>query len=308
MFQIIAQINRFVNYYTIKMQLKNNLQWIFALIGFYLSGSFPGAVLGFLFGYFVSKFFFSDENETTSSSGSGFFSGNKNKISIFGKLLMQLAAEVMRADGKLKKTELNYIKRYLLKQMGSEKAKVHLQYLKRYLDNPEDWQGACLELRNLYSYSALLQLMHFLLGIAFADGNFSTEEEQVARNIAQQLGIRQKDYLSILAMYYQRQSYAQEEYKKQHYNYSSKSGRRGGKSYSRSYTYRKRATQNDYDILKVSKDASWEEIKKSYRKLAIQYHPDKVAHLGEEYQQAAKEKFQAIQSAYERIKKSRGKH
>ncbi len=307
MFQIIAQINRFANYYTIKMQLKNTLHWIFALIGYYLSGSFTGAIVGGLFGYAVRHLFFPEENGT-GSGGANFFRSNTNKISVFGKLLMQLAAEVMRADGKLKKTELNYIKRYLLKQMGSEKAKAHLQYLKRYLDNPEDWQGACLELRNLYSYSALLQLMHFLLGIAFADGNFSAEEEQVARNIAQQLGIRQKDYLSILAMYYQRQSYSQNEYKKQQHSYSSKSGRRGGRSYSRSYTYRKRATQNDYDILKVSKDASWEEIKKSYRKLAIQYHPDKVAHLGEEYQQAAKEKFQAIQSAYERIKKSRGKN
>ena len=289
------------------MRLKNALPWIFMLIG-YMSGGMKLAFLGMIFGYLIHYTFFRKEENGSGNPES--FTG-KAKISTYGKLLMLLAAEVMGADGKLKKTELNFIKRFLLKQMGSEKAKVHLQYLKYYLDNPGDWEGACLELRSLYSYSALLQLLHFLLGIAFADGNFSNEENQVARDIAQKLGIRQNDYNSILAMYYQKQQRKEYYSRQSEKKYSSSYGRGGYKrsySYSsNSYSRRSRATKNDYAILKVSEDASWEEIKKSYRKLAIQYHPDKVAHLGEEYQKAAKEKFQAIQSAYDRIKKLRGK-
>jgi DnaJ like chaperone protein len=61
-----------------------------------------------------------------------------------------------------------------------------------------------------------------------------------------------------------------------------------------------------YDILGVSKSASAEEIKKAYRQMAIRYHPDKVIHMGEEYQKGAKEKFQKIQEAYENIKKAKG--
>ena len=47
-------------------------------------------------------------------------------------------------------------------------------------------------------------------------------------------------------------------------------------------------------------------LKKSYRKLAIKHHPDKVAHLGEDHVQAAEDKFQKIQEAYDEIKEKRG--
>ena len=54
------------------------------------------------------------------------------------------------------------------------------------------------------------------------------------------------------------------------------------------------------------RSASEAEIKKAYRKMAISFHPDKVAQMGEEYQKGAKEKFQRIQEAYDNIKKARG--
>mgnify|MGYP000288909739 CR=1 FL=1 len=53
-------------------------------------------------------------------------------------------------------------------------------------------------------------------------------------------------------------------------------------------------------------NADDKQIKKAYRKLAIQYHPDKVAQLGEDFQKGAKEKFQKVQDSYETIKESRG--
>ena len=61
-----------------------------------------------------------------------------------------------------------------------------------------------------------------------------------------------------------------------------------------------------YQILEISPNSSESEIKKAYRKLAIQYHPDKVAQLGEEFQKGAKEKFQKVQDSYETIKEARG--
>ena len=66
--------------------------------------------------------------------------------------------------------------------------------------------------------------------------------------------------------------------------------------------------QNDasvYTILEISQSATDDEVKKAYRKMAVKYHPDKVSHLGAEHQNAAKEKFQALTEAYERIKKER---
>ena len=65
-------------------------------------------------------------------------------------------------------------------------------------------------------------------------------------------------------------------------------------------------TNADYKILEIEKSANDDEVKKAYRKMAIKYHPDKVSHLGEDFQHMAKEKFQSVQRAYENIKKSRG--
>ena len=59
-------------------------------------------------------------------------------------------------------------------------------------------------------------------------------------------------------------------------------------------------------ILEIETTASDDEVKKAYRKMAVKYHPDKVSHLGEDYQKMAKEKFQNVLRAYENIKKARG--
>jgi DnaJ like chaperone protein len=67
-----------------------------------------------------------------------------------------------------------------------------------------------------------------------------------------------------------------------------------------------RDVNSDYKILEIEPEATTEEIKKAYRKVAIKFHPDKVASLGEDVQKAAKEKFQKVLEAYENIKKQRG--
>lgn len=61
------------------------------------------------------------------------------------------------------------------------------------------------------------------------------------------------------------------------------------------------AGKDPYEILGVPRNASQQEIKSAFRKQAQRYHPDRVSHLGEEFQQLAKEKFQAIQEAYEML-------
>ena len=67
-----------------------------------------------------------------------------------------------------------------------------------------------------------------------------------------------------------------------------------------------RNVDSDYKILGINSNATDDELKKAYRKMAIKFHPDKVATMGEEYVKGAKEKFQQIQEAYEAIKKERG--
>ncbi len=65
-------------------------------------------------------------------------------------------------------------------------------------------------------------------------------------------------------------------------------------------------TRTPYDILEIPPTATLDEIKQAYRRQANRYHPDKVAHLGEELQQLAREKFQEIQGAYEELLRRKG--
>lgn len=81
-------------------------------------------------------------------------------------------------------------------------------------------------------------------------------------------------------------------------------GRRGG-----GWTHRSRGPRPEdltadfsrmdpYNLLEVSPRASPEEIKAAYRRAVARYHPDKVAHLGKEFQELAHKKLLAIQQAY----------
>ena len=64
-------------------------------------------------------------------------------------------------------------------------------------------------------------------------------------------------------------------------------------------------TKAAYKILGLNSNADNSDIKLAYRKMAAKYHPDKVAHLGEEFSKVAEEKFKAINDAYQKIKKER---
>ena len=66
------------------------------------------------------------------------------------------------------------------------------------------------------------------------------------------------------------------------------------------------SNDSNYKILEITSSATNDEVKKAYRKMAIKYHPDKVATLGEDIQKAAEEKFKAVSQAYEAICRERG--
>tara|TARA_B100001287_G_scaffold245476_1_gene222768 strand:- start:2859 stop:3587 length:729 start_codon:yes stop_codon:yes gene_type:complete len=185
-------------------------------------------------------------------------------------MLMALSAAIMKADGKVLKVELDYVKTFFTQQFGNQFNSRHLKILKQFLDSGQiPLNEICNDIRNRMPLEVRAQLIHYLFGIAKADGHVAESELKTIENISNLLGVSQQAFISLKNMFY-------------------------------------RDVNSDYKILGVSASASNEEIKKAYRKMAIAHHPDKVASMGEEYQKGAKEKFLKIQEAYENIKKKRG--
>ncbi len=236
-------------------------KWIGGGLGWAVGGPI-GALLGYALGSVIDK--------TVDIKDDG-FAGRPYQTTPndFGASLLVLVAAVMKADGKVLKSELEYIKRFFNKQFGSERTKQHLLVLRELLKKDIPLQDVCIQIKTYTRYPARLQLMHLLFGVAAVDGEVHPSELEVIKQIASYLGIRQADYSSIKAMFL-------------------------------------KEVDGDYKILEINKNATNEEVKKAYRKMAVKYHPDKVSHMGDEYKDAAKQKFQKMKDAYENIKKQRG--
>ncbi|MFH1490926.1 MAG: DnaJ domain-containing protein [Pseudomonadota bacterium] len=76
----------------------------------------------------------------------------------------------------------------------------------------------------------------------------------------------------------------------------------GNRTFGTGQQSREEGKQNDpHKVLGVGKNASPDDIKSAYKRLAAKYHPDKVAHLGEEFRVLAEKRFKEIQEAYQEL-------
>ena len=253
-------------------------KFIGAGIGFFLLGrSFSGAIMGFVIGSLIDSVTkvraqFGTKNGT--GTAEDIFSYYQKRASgtnsDVATMLIALSAAVMRADGKVLKVELDYVKTFFSQQFGPQFSVTHLQTLKQFVNGGDiPLEQICADIKMRTQVEVRIQLLHYLFGIARADGHVSDIEIQIVQRIGNLLDIPATDFESVKNMFY-------------------------------------RNVNSDYAVLGIESTATEEEIKKAYRQMAVRYHPDKVVQMGEEYQKGAKEKFQKIQEAYENIKKQRG--
>lgn len=183
--------------------------------------------------------------------------------------LLILASVVIKADGIQDQRELDYVRQHFVNMYGKERANHAFKLFKGINQQEIPVRQVCIQIQQMMDHPSRLQLLHFLFGIAKADGMVTDNEVTQIFTIAGYLGISSRDFESIKAMFYN-------------------------------------STDNAYKILEITKDATVDEIKAAYRKMAKKYHPDKVIHLGEEHRKGAEEKFRQVQEAYEKLQKERG--
>ena len=194
----------------------------------------------------------------------------KTTMGEFATNLLVLVAAVIKTEGPVVKAELDYVKHFLKQNFDEKEAVKALAHLKEILKQSIPLDDVCVQIRNNLDYSSRLQFVHFLYNLANIDGHLSKAEQNILSYITNCLKVNVSDKHSVGTM----------------------------------------TEQNDsiiaaYAILGVHRTTSIIDIKKAYRNLAIKYHPDKVAFLGDELKKTANDKFQQLTRAYELIKKER---
>jgi DnaJ like chaperone protein len=243
----------------------NFSKWLGAGIGWTFGGPI-GGILGYVLGSLMDGFSekelmdYRDEAGANVNTSSGDF-----EIS-----LLVLAAIVIKTDGKIDKRELDFVRSTFISMYGDSRALRAFKLFKGIIaDNNISTRQVCLQIKQNMTHSSRLQLLHFLFGVAKSDGIVTQEEMHKIHTIAGYLNIKDYDFNSIKAMFYNE-------------------------------------VDGSYKILEIEKSATNDEVKKAYRKMVKKYHPDKLRNLGPEHLKGAEDKFRQVQNAYEHIQKERG--
>ena len=282
-------------------------KWIGGFLGFITAGplgALAGFALGSLFDHGLDEVNkpgseghnnreYSNAYEAYSGYGSGeygngsyggygqqhAYEGERNS---FMFSLLVLASYIINADGRIMHSEMELVRNFLRQNFGEAAKQQGEEILLKLFEQQKRIgmqqyrsviQDSCHQIRSNMMYEQRLQLLNFLVMIAQADGVVSQAEIQALKEVAIHMGLSAEDVDQML-------------------NLAS-----GSSSDSLADAYR---------ILGISPEASNDEVKAAYRKMALKHHPDKVAALGEDVRRAAEKKFQEINDAKERIFKARG--
>ena len=194
----------------------------------------------------------------------------KTTMGDFSTSLLSLIATVLKAEGPVVKSELDYVKMFLKQNFGEKEAAEALIVLKEILKENIPLDDVCAQIREHLDYSSRLQLIHYLSNLANIDGQITVKEQFILNHITNCLKVSTSDRRSVGTVIQKDDNIVAA-----------------------------------YSLLGVDRATSIIDVKKAYRTLANKYHPDKVAFLGDDLKKTANDKFQQLTHAYDLIKKER---
>ena len=280
-----------------------SLKWIVGFLG-WVSGGPIGALVGFLLGSFVETGLdamrqitggsgFPGQGGSSGYPGGGYpgggypggypgggstyqrqttggrgYTATEQRNSFMVSLLV-LSSAVIKADGRIVQSELDHVRSFIRSNFGDAAVSDAMRILDELNRKEVNIYEVGAQIAANMNYSQRLQLFDYLTRLAVADGEFSKSEKDVLEAIGSAIRLNTSDISSVIAMFY-------------------------------------KDADSAYEVLEISPNATDDEVKSAYRRMAMKNHPDKVATLGPEVQKAAAEKFRKIQEAYETIKKQRG--
>lgn len=257
-------------------------------IGFALGGPL-GAVAGAAFGHtFVDKKEQAYLSSRPGFHGSGFqrpgsqqygsqdtLSSNEEAQLVFFTAAFSMLAKICKADGAVTENEISAIDTFMKRdlQLDFNSQQTAQNIFRQAVHSPESFDAFALQFYSVFrTQPRIIELMmDVLLRVSAADGSISSQEETMLLSATRIFNYSDTDYARLKSKYV-------------------------------------KETNKYYGVLKCDETASNEEIKKQYRKLVTEYHPDKIESKGlpEEFIKFANDKFKEIQAAYDHIKKERG--
>lgn len=270
-----------------------------AFLGFLFTGGHP---FGLLIGLWLGHKFDQHKRNFAEIYQRAAHSFHAHKSSSAQQLFFETTFVTMgyvaKADGRVSENAISAA-RHVMNRMNlsAQQRKQAIDYFNQgknpHLHLPQildDLLRACLHQRLLLKMFVETQLQ-----VALADGPLSRRKQKVLHTICQQLGIppifTQNHY-----RYYDADS-AHHQYQQKQRNYSNFAESSPFSSLDEAFT-----------ILEINHNASHHEIKRAYRKLMSQHHPDKLMAKGQPPHiiKQATEKSQKIRAAYEKIREARG--
>ena len=242
-------------------------------------GSAIGGPIGAFIGFWIGSSIGNSDGEQEQKVN--YQAQRQQQADNFFEALMMLSAHVILADGKIMHSEMETVRNFLringfnetMVLRGDQLLKSHFEYYKTY--GQYSWgnkvRTACYNVSATLPVEYRIQLISYLAEIAKADKKVDTEEIDAIHFIAANLGLDPSIADQFLSL---------------------------------SDTYS--SLEDAYKVFGIASNATDDEVRKAYRKLVLQYHPDKVAHLGEEAKANATRKLQEINKARDIIFQSRG--
>ena len=253
-------------------------KFIGVIAGFFLFG-FIGAVLGYIVGVVVDR---------AIALGAGGINPLTNALrqTVFLETMFILMGKLAKADGHISQDEINHVEQFIQKLgMTTEHRTQAIAWFKKGADESFEIESTYKRFMSICGHTKDLKqvLLVYLIVIALADGHFHPAEEALLTEIASHFGYDNAAFKQLMDMVLNQSHF-------------------GGQQ-----TNPAEVLDDAYKALGVTKDSTDQEIKRAYRKLISQYHPDKLMGQGvpEDMIAVATEQAKEIQLAYDLIKKNR---